>query len=85
MFNISLLTFNENITKLKYLALITEIMQNFKEYSKAKDVNIDLKAHFYSIRVLGLNLFISLAKRSCAFRKRILFILEEVRVLRQST
>jgi hypothetical protein len=85
VFNISLLTFDKNITELKSLALITEIMQNFKQYSKAKDVNIDLKAHFYSIRVLGLNSSISLAKRSCAFRKRILFILEEARVLRQST
>ena len=65
--NISLPTFNKNITKLKSLALITEIMQNFKQYSKAKDVNIDLKAYFYSICILRLNSSISLAKRLCAF------------------
>ena len=67
VFNTSLLTFNENIAKLKSLALITKIMQNFKQYSKAEDINIDLKAHFHSIRVLGLNSSISLAKRLCAF------------------
>jgi hypothetical protein len=85
VFDTSLPTFDKNIAKSKYLALITEIIQNFKEYSKAEDVNIDLKAYFYSIRILGLNLSISLAKRLYAFRKRILFILEEARVLRQST
>jgi hypothetical protein len=85
VFDTSLPTFNENIAELKSLALIIEIMQNFKQYSKAKDVNIDLKAHFHSIRVLGLNLFISLAKRLYAFQKRILSILEEARVSRQST
>jgi len=42
-------------------------MQNFKEYSKAKDVNIDLKAYFYSIRILRLNSSISLVKRLYAF------------------
>ena len=85
VFNTSLPTFNKNIAKSKSLALITEIMQNFKQYSKTKDVNIDLKAYFHSIRVLGLNSSISLAKRLCAFQKRILFILEEARVLHQST
>jgi hypothetical protein len=85
VFNTSLSTFNKNITELKSLALITEIIQNFKQYSKAKDVNIDLKDYFYSIRVVGLNLFMSLAKHLYAFQKRILSILEEVRVLYQST
>ena len=67
MFDTFLPTFNKNIAKLKSLALITETMQNFKQYSKAKDIDIDLKAYFYSIYVLGLNLFISLVKRLCAF------------------
>ena len=67
VFNISLLTFNKNIAELKSLALITKIMQNFKQYSKAKDVNIDLKAYFYSIYILKLNLSISLVKRLYAF------------------
>ena len=62
VFNISLPTFNKNIAELKFLALITEIMQNFKQYSKAEDINIDLKAYFYSICVLKLNLSISLVK-----------------------
>ena len=67
VFDTSLFTFDENIAELKALALITEIMQNFKQYSKAKDINIDLKAHFYSIYVFRLNLSISLVKRLCAF------------------
>ena len=67
VFNTSLLTFNKNIAKLKSLALITEIIQNFKQYIKAKDIDIDLKAYFYSIRVLRLNLFINLAKHLYAF------------------
>ena len=46
---------------------------------------MDLKAYFYSIHALRLNSSISLVKRSYAFRKRILFILEEARVLHQST
>ena len=85
MFNISLLTFNENITELKSLTLITEIIQNFKQYSKAKNINIDLKVYFYSICVLGLNLFINLVKHLYAFWKWILSILKEIRVLCQST
>jgi hypothetical protein len=83
VFNTSLLTFNENIAELKSLTLITEIMQNFKQYSKAKDVNINLKAYFYSICVFGLNLSISLVKCLYMFQKQILSILEEVRVLCQ--
>ena len=67
VFNTSSLIFNENITESKSLALITEIIQNFKQYSKAKDININLKTHFHSIRVLGLNLSINLVKRLYAF------------------
>ena len=84
VFNTSLSIFNKNITELKSLALITKIMQNFKQYNKAKDVNIDLKAHFHSIYVFGLNLSISLANRLCVFQKQILSILEEAHVSRQS-
>ena len=85
MFNTSSPTFNKNIAELRSLALITETMQNFKQYSKAEDVDIDLKAHFYNICVFRLNLSISLVKRSCAFQKRILSILKEVYISRQST
>jgi hypothetical protein len=85
VFNTSSPTFDENIAELKSLALITEIIQNFKQYSKAKNINIDLKAYFHNIRVLGLNLSISLAKCLYAFQKQILSILEEARVSRQST
>jgi hypothetical protein len=60
-------------------------MQNFKQYSKAKDIDIDLKAYFYSIYVFRLNLFINLAKHLCAFQKRILSMLKEVYILYQST
>jgi len=67
VFNTSSPTFNKNIAESKSLVLITKIMQNFKQYSKAKDVNIDLKAYFYSICVLKLNLSINLAKHSYAF------------------
>jgi len=67
VFNTSLLTFNKNIAKLKSLALITEIMQNFKQYSKTKDINIDLKAYFHSIYILRLNSSISLVKCLYAF------------------
>ena len=85
VFNTSLPTFNENIAESKSLALITEIMQNFKQYSKAKDINIDLKAHFHSIHVLRLNSSISLAKHLYTFRKRILSMSEKARVLHQFT
>jgi hypothetical protein len=85
IFDISSPTFNENITELKSLALITEIIQNFKQYSKAKDININLKAHFHSIRVLGLNLSINLVKRLYTFQKQILSISEEAHILHQST
>ena len=85
VFDTSSPTFDENIAESRSLPLITETMQNFKQYSKAEDVDIDLKAHFHSIRVLGLNSSMSLAKRSCAFRKRILSMSEEACVSRQST
>ena len=84
VFDTSSPTFNKNIAESKSLALITEIMQNFKQYNKAEDINIDLKAYFHSICVFGLNLSISLAKRSCAFQKRILSMSEEARVSRQA-
>ena len=67
VFDTSSPTFDENIAESRSLALITETMQNFKQYSKAKDINIDLKVYFHSIRVLGLNLFINLAKHLYAF------------------
>ena len=67
VFNTSLSTFNKNIAELKSLTLITKIMQNFKQYNKAEDINIDLKAYFYSICVLRLNLSISLVKRLYMF------------------
>jgi len=69
VFNISLPTFNKNIAKLKSLVLITKIMQNFKQYSKAKDINIDLKAYFHSIHIFRLNSSISLVKHLYTFQK----------------
>jgi len=84
VFDTSSSIFNKNIAESKSLALITEIMQNFKQYSKAEDINIDLKAYFYSICVFGLNLSMSLVKCLCMFWKRILFMLEETCILCQS-